>query len=108
MAKPYRIDVHNHIIPAQYLAGLEKAGIDTSGGIPYPGWTPQIALDVMDRNGIRAAITSVSSPGVFLGDRTLACELAREINEVSAKLIADRPIKTCKTAKSNFDIISRS
>ena len=26
MAKPYRIDVPNHIIPAQYLAGLEKAG----------------------------------------------------------------------------------
>ena len=54
MAEPHRIDVHNHIIPKQYLAGLEKAGIDTSGGIPYPEWSPQIALDVMDRNGIKA------------------------------------------------------
>jgi hypothetical protein len=56
------------MIPPEYLAGLEKAGIKTSGGIPYPRWSPQIALDVMDRNGIRAAITSVSSPGVYLGD----------------------------------------
>ena len=91
MSDPHRIDVHNHIIPAQYLAGLQRAGIDTSGGIPYPEWSPQIALDVMDRNGIRAAITSVSSPGVYLGDKGLACDLAREVNEVSAKLIADRP-----------------
>ncbi len=91
MAEPHRIDVHNHIIPKQYLAGLEKAGIDTSGGIPYPEWSPQIALDVMDRNGIKAAITSVSSPGVYMGDRALACDLAREINEVSAKLVEDRP-----------------
>lgn len=91
MNGPHRIDVHNHMILPEYLAGLEKAGIKTSGGIPYPRWSPQIALDVMDRNGIRAAITSVSSPGVYLGDKALACALATEVNEASAKLVAYRP-----------------
>jgi len=86
-----RIDVHNHIIPKQYLAGLERAGITTTGGIAYPEWSPQIAMETMDRVGTRAAITSVSSPGVVFADAKVARELARELNEVSAGLISDHP-----------------
>lgn len=86
-----RIDVHNHIIPKEYLAGLERAGISTTGGIAYPEWSPQIAMDVMDRVGTRVAITSVSSPGVVFAEAKVARELARQLNDVSARLITDYP-----------------
>ena len=86
-----RIDVHNHIIPKPYLAGLERAGILSSGGIPYPQWSPELALGLMDRHGIQTAVTSVSSPGVVFGNQQIATDLAHEINEYSATLIADHP-----------------
>ncbi|MEQ8388223.1 MAG: amidohydrolase family protein [Alphaproteobacteria bacterium] len=88
---PHRIDVHHHIIPKKYLDALGQSGISTSGGIPYPDWSPEKALGLMDRNGIRSALTSVSSPGVYFGNVDLARELSRICNDVSAELVAGNP-----------------
>jgi predicted TIM-barrel fold metal-dependent hydrolase len=63
----------------------------SSGGIPYPQWSPELALGLMDRHGIQTAVTSVSSPGVVFGNQQIATDLAHEINEYSATLIADHP-----------------
>jgi predicted TIM-barrel fold metal-dependent hydrolase len=46
---------------------------------------------MMDRNGIKTAITSISSPGVYFGDAAFARGLARRCNETTARLIADHP-----------------
>ena len=62
-----RIDVHHHIIPPVYTSSLEKIGITTTNGMPFPEWNAQKSIDAMDRNGIRAAVTSISSPGIFFG-----------------------------------------
>src|SRR5258708_1494244 len=45
----------------------------------------------MDDAGIDVAITSISTPGVHMGDDAAAGDLARGVNELSAKLIQDRP-----------------
>ncbi|MDD3346020.1 MAG: amidohydrolase family protein, partial [Candidatus Omnitrophica bacterium] len=88
---PYRIDVHHHIVATEYIAGLKNIGITDSLGKAFPKWSAQKSLDVMDTDGIKTAITSLSSPGVYFGDIQHAIGLARMCNEISAKLIADYP-----------------
>lgn len=86
-----RIDVHHHILPPDYVTALKRIGITESGGVPIPDWNPQASLNVMDQNGIAAAITSISSPGVYFGDISFSGELARQCNEFSARLVCDYP-----------------
>jgi len=83
------IDVHHHIVPPEYVKALADLGITESAGIPFPDWNAEKALDVMDRLGIQAAITSISYPGVYFGDLAFARDLARRCNEISARLISD-------------------
>jgi predicted TIM-barrel fold metal-dependent hydrolase len=87
----YRIDVHHHIVPQEYVKALADRGITETGGMPFPQWEAQVSRDFMDRQGIAAAITSISCPGVYFGDITFACDLARRCNEISARLVGDDP-----------------
>jgi predicted TIM-barrel fold metal-dependent hydrolase len=49
------------------------------------------ALGMMDRNGITAAVASVSSPGVHFGDDAAARHLARAVNEFNAGVTGKHP-----------------
>ncbi|MFX0043933.1 MAG: amidohydrolase family protein, partial [Candidatus Hodarchaeota archaeon] len=89
--KPHRIDIHHHIIPPEYLASLAKIGITTVTNLPFPKWDPEHSLEVMDRQGIAIAITSISSPGIYFGDPEFSRNLARISNEYSANLIDKYP-----------------
>ena len=93
MTAPHRIDVHHHILPVEYVSALARLGITGGGGIPFPGWSVDAALGLMDRHGIQAAVTSISSPGVHFGDAVAAGDLARRCNEISARLITDHPTR---------------
>jgi predicted TIM-barrel fold metal-dependent hydrolase len=88
---PHRIDVHHHILPAEYVAALTKHGVKDSGGFAFTKWSAAATLSLMDRAGIATAITSISAPGVSVGDRLAARSLARYCNEFSARLVADFP-----------------
>ena len=89
MSAPHRIDVHHHIVPPAYVEALAGIGISNAGGMPFPAWSAEETLAMMDRQGIRAAVTSISSPGVHFGDAAFARDLARRCNEVSAALVRD-------------------
>src|SRR5262245_48069275 len=93
MPPPHRIDVHHHILPAEYVSALAGIGITGGGGVPFPSWSADAALGLMDRHGIQAAITSISSPGVHFGDAAAARDLARRCNEISARLVGDHPTR---------------
>ena len=38
-----KIDVHNHLVPASYVAALNSIGIYEAGGRPFPDWTTETA-----------------------------------------------------------------
>lgn len=89
-----RIDVHFHIIPPFYGAAVFAAGPGYGPALgAYPAWTPELALEVMDANGIAVAITSLSQPGVHFGDPVRAATLARRCNDFAADLGARWPAR---------------
>lgn len=81
-----RIDVHHHLFPPAYVAENARRGITHEAGARIPHWTPHQSLDVMDTNGIRTAILSLSAPGVYFGDKGEAVDLARSCNDYAAGL----------------------
>src|SRR5262249_57098823 len=93
MTAPFRIDVTHHILPGDYVSALARIGITGGGGVPFPSWSVDDALGLMDRHGIQAAVTSISSPGVHFGDAATARDLARRCNEISARLVSDHPTR---------------
>lgn len=81
-----RIDVHHHIIPPAFVMEMKRRGITEVASTKLPDWTPEKSIEIMDTNGIQTAITSLSAPGVYFGDRQPAISLARQCNEFSAEM----------------------
>jgi predicted TIM-barrel fold metal-dependent hydrolase len=90
MANPRRIDVHFHLIPQFYAEAVYAAGSGPAIG-RYPDWSPELALEVMDRFGIAAALTSLAQPGVQFCRQDEAKMLARRCNDYAAELSARWP-----------------
>jgi predicted TIM-barrel fold metal-dependent hydrolase len=85
------IDVHQHPIPEYYKRALSSVGIQGSGENPWADWSVQLQLELMDETGIKVAINSIASPGVYFGDVDFANRLARQCNEESARMVSDHP-----------------
>jgi predicted TIM-barrel fold metal-dependent hydrolase len=90
MADPRRIDVHFHVIPEFYRDAVYAAGSGPAIG-RYPDWSPELALELMDRSGIELAITSLAQPGVQFAAASAARTLARRCNDYAAELCARWP-----------------
>ncbi|GGN57837.1 amidohydrolase [Streptomyces albiflavescens] len=90
MPSPYRVDVHQHLIPPAYREVMDRHGA-TAAGWPTPAWDARSAIAMMDRRSIATGILSISSPGTHFGDDSEARAVARGVNEYSAELAKDRP-----------------
>jgi predicted TIM-barrel fold metal-dependent hydrolase len=84
------IDVHFHLIPQFYSDAVYEAGRGPAIG-RYPDWSPQLALDLMDKHGIALAIASIAQPGVGFMPEGQAAAFARRCNDYAAELIALYP-----------------
>jgi 6-methylsalicylate decarboxylase len=82
-----KIDVHFHVIPPFYRDAVYEAGTGPAIG-RYPEWTPELAVEIMDRHGIALAMTSVAQPGVAFLAGDAAFAMARRCNDYVAGLIA--------------------
>jgi 6-methylsalicylate decarboxylase len=91
MSSPPLIDVHHHLIPARVRARLAASGITRVGGITVPDWHEGRALEVLDRQGVAAAVVSLSDTGAAGADGDLMRVLARESNQFYAELLARHP-----------------
>jgi len=85
----FTIDVHHHILPDVFWRATNDAHNPVGGISPAP-WSKESTLSYMDDAGIDVAITSISTPGVHMGDDRAARDLARRVNELSAELIQER------------------
>jgi predicted TIM-barrel fold metal-dependent hydrolase len=85
---PNIIDVHHHVSPPSFIAALTNQKL---GERPMTDWTPARSIDDMDKAGVARSVTSITTPGVWFGDRDEARRLARECNDYGAKLRSDFP-----------------
>src|SRR5258705_9514311 len=86
-----RVDTHAHFIPPSYRHALADAGVETSdGGVPFPPWSLDEHLAMMDRHEIELAVLSLSSPGVHVLDEGAAA-LARAVNRERAEMVRAHP-----------------
>ena len=88
------IDIHHHIVPPGYLAETRERIVRTT---PRPdlvtNWTPAYSLEMMDKYEIAASMTSVSVPGLWLGDVEQTKRLARLTNDYAARMVQDHPTR---------------
>ncbi|MFX1498145.1 MAG: amidohydrolase family protein [Promethearchaeota archaeon] len=87
----YRIDIHHHIVPPIYLSSLARFNITKVSSSSFPNWNPEQSLELMDRQNIAIALTSISTPGIFFGDIDFTKNLARLCNNYLADLIRKHP-----------------
>jgi predicted TIM-barrel fold metal-dependent hydrolase len=85
-AKPHRIDVHHHIASPKFVDEM-KALLQP----PTLAWSIERTLEDMDQASVATAITSITTPGVWIGDDAQGRRIARECNDYAAKLVADYP-----------------
>lgn len=87
------IDIHHHIAPPFYnaLMGERFLSRNPANARWVLEWTPARSIEAMDAHGIAAAVTSISTPGVWTGDVALAERLARQCNEYAARMTHDHP-----------------
>ena len=88
-----RIDMHHHFLPQRYMAE-EHSRVAVShnlGAAVLLNWTPEQAIEVMDKNGIAFAVGSCSTPGPWYGDVAAARRLSRDWNETAARAMHDYP-----------------
>ncbi len=87
-----RIDVHHHFFPPQYLEPLAEWGRHNGfGGLQAPQreWSIARAVAEMDRTGTAAAVLSISTPGIWFGEKEQARGLARLCNDYAAQMGRD-------------------
>jgi 6-methylsalicylate decarboxylase len=82
----HRIDVHHHIAPPKFVAEMRELLQP-----PTLAWTPERSLADMDQSGVATAITSITTPGIWIGDHPQGRRLARECNDYAARMAADHP-----------------
>lgn len=93
-AKRRLIDVHHHFVPPFYLSENRDRIAAGGGGAMHPAyssWTPAQAIEAMDKHDVATAVLSLTTPGVWFGDREAAAQTARRVNEYAADFARDHP-----------------
>jgi predicted TIM-barrel fold metal-dependent hydrolase len=85
-AKPHRIDTHHHIAPPKFVEEMRSLLQP-----PTINWSIEKSLEDMDKAGVATSITSITTPGVWIGDNEQGRRVARECNDHAARLCVDYP-----------------
>jgi len=86
------IDVHHHVVPPFYLEeNRERLAVGGTISRPWLDWTPQQSIEAMDEHGVETAMISLSTPGVWFGDKEEARRTSRRVNEYCTQLSHQYP-----------------
>lgn len=86
---PLRIDVHHHYAPPAYLVELEKSGHPVHHVMKK--WAVAHSLEDMEKAAIATSMMSITTPGVWFGNKIFARRLARLCNDHGARLAQAHP-----------------
>ncbi len=89
MKQATKIDVHHHIFPKNYVDALKSQGVKDTLGVDFPEWTPETSLKVMDKNGIKMAILSITAPGVYFPDIEFPTGFSENLAQMTNETIAE-------------------
>ena len=98
-AVPGTVDVHHHFYPKFLMDAWAAAPVEGDWaayktlfmGAPYTGWTPQGAVDLLDRSHIATAVLSLPAGTVGFLRGTELVRMVRAVNEFAMRLAHDRP-----------------
>jgi len=82
-----RIDVHHHFASPAFVAMMREN--QTQGFQLWQSYSPSRAIEDMDRGSVALSLLSITTPGIWFGDRQETQRLARQENEYGAPLVAD-------------------
>ena len=82
----HRIDTHHHIAPPKFMDEM-RALLQA----PTLAWSIEKSLEDMDKAGVATSITSITTPGVWIGDNAQGRRVARDCNDYAARLVVDYP-----------------
>lgn len=86
-----KVDFQAHYLPKVYYDFLEEEGLYCPDGFPAPEWDEAWQQEAMTELCISYALLSISSPGVFTGNKFRSRELVRKINEEGAQIVSHAP-----------------
>jgi 6-methylsalicylate decarboxylase len=86
-ANARRFDLHHHFgTPAWIQMTNAKK---TTGYQTWQPYTPAKSIEDMDRGGVVMSMISVTTPGIWFGDKVETRRWARELNEYGARMVGD-------------------
>ncbi len=85
------IDVHSHYMTEEYLTLLHQHHSDTEDGWPPPSWNLEDNLDVMAQCDVERTVLALSSPHPFWDDVEESKKCCRNMNEMCAGIMKERP-----------------
>ena len=84
-----KIDVHHHIFPKEYVNAVKEAGVEKTLGAEFPEWTVETSFKKMKENGIKIAMLSISSPGIYFQGAKVPEGLPERLARMTNEIIAD-------------------
>ncbi len=82
-----RIDVHQHVLPPFWVAGLKQR----KSTHWTPAWSPELAIAYMDSRRIATGYLSLTAPSLEAWAEDERRTMAREINEYTAEVVGQWP-----------------
>ena len=79
------IDVHSHLLPAEFVAALKQEGRLTDEGFPLPRYDAEAHLRWMDEAGIQTSVLTLAAP------QPQSAAVVRQCNETAARLRSENP-----------------
>ena len=86
----------SHIVPPFWFEEVKDRIAAQGGGRINPtwyGWSPQKAVEAMDKNGVQTALISMTTPGIFFGDVPQGRRLSRAFNDYAMQIVKDHPAR---------------